>query len=349
MLIFFVLYFSANILSGHEAPFANIEDGNKKTKKYNQVPNDELIFEKLQAQEPAYFYSGSLRGKGHNELYANILISELKKNNIPVYVDYFTSAKAEFYDMTEKYQTCSRMTLEFKQYKQYFSNKRMYNKHLVIAVPHVIRSPYGKIAIHKDKINQVKKHFFKDTKIVNIKSLINDDQLKTTQLIGEYSGIAEHIYPNYLSNGTISQKFKKHVYEFVASDGIQIPLMLNGRRMDYAEMTRSNDYYINKLNFQNTLFLYDYSSLNPNQINLDNYIVDFYMCLGTDLKKLKKVIDIFSKKAKELRTNQDFINYILKKFHNDTNTPYVPAENNPFYKEMIILKKEIDSGYFDVP
>lgn len=322
-------------------------------KQYDQIPNDELIFAKYQATEPLFFPDGALKGRGYNEPIVNEYILASRGKGISTFVDYFTTAKSYFYQ-EHNYQICVSPVREFRIYKKIFqenkkNNYTFLNKKRLISIPDTFFPGLGKMAISKSKIGLISKHFYKNSKIINIKSLLDDERLKTIQIVGDGSGIRRYIYNNPENPDKILPQYKYRVYEFVASNAIQLTLMLKGKRMDWVDLTTlGGDFYMKQLRFENEMEFFSFSHIDPQFLTKDDLIVNYYSCHGNDLKKLQNQIDIINNTIKKYRTNYPFWEKVLKQYAKDVNIPYVAPEHFFDYQETFKRKKEIDRGDFDL-
>lgn len=112
------------------------------------------------------------------------------------------------------------------------------------SIPDSMGPVLARLAINKEKSSFVKKHFSSETKVVNIKSLLDDEKLRTIQVNNMSSGIAPYLYLDQERPESIKEKYSKRVYDFVANNAIQIPLMLNGKRMYWVDISIFGDFYI---------------------------------------------------------------------------------------------------------
>lgn len=323
-----------------------------KKKFYYQIPQDELILNKAQAMEPRDMFEGPLKGRGYGEPFTNHIILKLRQAGIDVYTDYFTNAKGGFYRKNIKYEKCSIRSKKFSSYKSivldYKKRNTQNGKFFVISIPHGLKSPIGLLGINPSKIPQVEKYKFAGTNIYNLKDILNDKELKTIHVTETGSAISEIIYANQ-NNRILLPQFKYRVYEFVASNAIQIPLMLRGKRMDWVDLSIYSDYYIKKLNItKDKIALLSYSTIQPSKITNDNYMIDYFECYGKNLAKLEKVINIINIETKQLRTNLSFWTKVLTNFANDFGIPYVSPLEFHDTSELFKLKTAIDRGDFDL-
>lgn len=319
-----------------------------------QVPRDKdiYIYAKIAAIEPMMIYESTLRGKGWAEPFINSFILELKKEKIPVYVDYFTTAKVEFYRTTSGYSMCSGKNMSVNNYKNKLAelkkNQYKYNdKFTLYSNINFISLPIGPMGISSKKRKLFEKHLWKNSLIYNILSILEDPSLYTIQITNQASMIAGNIYED--KKRIILDKYKKRVYDFVASNSIQVPLMLNANRMDYADLTYSGgDFYLKKLKIPDEKVKFAYaSSVHPDLIEKDNYRVSLISCQGYKLDKLKKIINIINKMNDKTRTNFIFWEQVLQQFSKDMQIPYLSPLDFSGTKYNFIFKKEIDRGDFD--
>lgn len=325
-----------------------------KNKEYERVPQNILVWAKYQAVEPVFMHSGPLRGHGFFEPYQNNLINSIRNSGIETYVNYFTVAKTYYYAQSNKYFICRDMNRPFSVYKKYIedtvkNNFKLMNKYQLFSIPINLRPPLSLLAVNAAKQKLFEKHMYPSSQIINIKSLINDPNLKTIQIEGMASGIMPYIYNHPEKDRTIKAKYKSHVYEFVASDTIQMVEMLNGFRMDYFDAQFSEDFHWNMLKKKKIEIKFlQYSHKEPSSITFDDYYVNVNRCEGEDLGKLKKVIQIINDRIVKMRGNYSFWSKVLKQFSIDTKTNYQPPEIFFFTKETFINKRKIQEGFFDI-
>lgn len=343
--------------------FANasyLTNANKNRKKYYQVPTDELIFGKIAAIEPIYIYEGKLRGKGLAEAQVDKMILKLRNSKIDLYVDYFTPAKSHFYYNQEGYEICSDFGVDLLGYRR---KKKLLKKNNfqtgpkrfeVMSIPNQIDPGSSKIAIRTVLLKDFERHKFKETNVYNIRSIIMDEKLKTVQAKDMWSVIYNIIYgiQDHTQSNNLNPIFKKRVYEFVASNYIQLILMLQGKRMDYVDISVVDDFYIKKLGISENVittipisFDHPLNNLDKKEDGLD---LAYIACSGPNLEKLKKVIGIINDVIKMTRTNEAFWEKTLVKFFKDVEMPYVSPQKYFATKFNFLNKKKIDSGYYDL-
>lgn len=328
---------------------------NTNTRKYDQVPKNTLIISKFQAVEPMWMFEQPLRGRGHVEAFQNTAINKLRQS-YEVYVDYFTVAKNVFYMNEKGYEICVISPRSIKEYKQIIldtktnNNKhKFFNKYMTISIPLFLQPSLGTLVVVKEKANELVKHRYKNSEIINIKSLIDDEKLKTIQIKDISGPIAKHAYfTTKLGLSKMKPQYTRRIYEFVSSNAIQIALMIKNRRMDWADITPFSDYYIKKLGYSSdSLVLLEFSEVDPATLTIEDTKVHFYRCLGKDLVKLQKIVRLINETTKKYRTNLEFWAQVLKQYAIDVNIPYVSPEKFYFYRENFKLKKEIDNSLFD--
>lgn len=319
-----------------------------------QVPKgkDALLFSKGAAYEPAFIYEGALRGKGYLENEVNIFILELKKKKIPVYVDYFTSSKNVFYKLTPGFKICAMQFRSLGKYKKIIqelteSKYQHEGKFMLNSFPYFVSGPTRTIGIAQKKRHLFSKHLWSNTNIYNIESLINDSNLYTTKITDRSTAIGRFIFDK---NYNIKEIYKKRVYDFVASNAIQITLMLNANRMDYAETGFENDFYAKQLKIgEDKIQFAEISFIHPKDFSIDENFVYYIECRGDNLKELELYISTINSVMKKFRGNYKFYEKVLKKFSQDLKIPYVAPEDFYGTKYTIKFKKEFDKGFFDLP
>lgn len=346
-----LLNFSISIL------YAEIDykSANINRKKYYQVPQNELIFGKLQANEPAFFFEGPKKGHGYQEPLENYYIQKVRNSGISVYVDYFTESKVMLYVSNPNYEICVLYGGPFSHYKNVIKksmeSKFVYDsKFRMQSIPVHLEPTRGRFAIKTSKLPLIKKYLYPGTQIYNVESIANDDQLKTIMITGAGSGFGPYFYDNFwkAESRTLKPGLKKRVYEFVASNSIQFILMLQGNRMDYAEVEAPIDFYKQKLKISdNEIVILNYSDKHPNLMTKDDLNIRYYNCFSKDLNKLKKVISIINSNAKNIRSNEAFWNEVLSNYAKDFDLPYTSPRDFYYTKEVFKNKKEFDAGFFD--
>lgn len=331
---------------------------NKNTKVYEQVPQGVLIWTKFQANEPQQIFSDNLRGRGWLEPLENHSILSLRKAGHEVNVNYLTTAKTLSYldpAVEGKYEMCGIRTRPFKTYK--FMKDKLIKEHSMkrnnyskLSIPVLILSPVERFAILPDKAHLIQPYLWPGTQIYNVKAILDDTRLKTAVIKSTYTAIKQYIYNDWTTDGNQELKkiYKFRVYEFVASNADQITLMLNGRRMDYAQMDDGN-FFMKKYKIpEEKIKFYEYSKVHPNQFTIDDKIIIFYLCNGPDSTILKKRISIINQSLKEVRTNYEFWKKVMDQFHLDTKSPLIDPKETYDLKEHFKLKNQIDQGMFDL-
>lgn len=321
---------------------------NKNTKVYEQVSQNVLIYSKYQAIEPRHFSDNPLRGKGFMEPVLNEIILKMRENKIEVYVDYFTSAKFGFYARTPGYEICGSANRTFRQYKKFIKQKYHGSKLLYVGRPLFFLSAVGTVAFGQKKRNLFAKHLWPRTNIYNTKSLLDDPELFTAQITASGTIIKEYIYTNTTDNILIP-KYRKNVYDFVASNAFQIPMMLKGKRFDWIDITTMSDFFIKKLNIgADIISLAPISNTHPDTHSIDDIIVTFPFCVGVHRNKMEMYIKLINEIVVKRRTNLNFWKAVLHNFAQDMEIPNDPPENFYYTKTMVEWKKEIDKGEFDL-
>lgn len=347
------LFFLISESFGQASYYTNANINFKKN--YYQVPTDEIIFAKIQAGEPNFFYKGPYKGKGRSEALFDKIILALRKENIRTYVDYFTGAKVhDFYDLNPLYTVCSTNGTIYSDYKQ---NKNKHDfvipdKYSHLAIPHSVRTPIMHFAIRTDKIPEIKEYQYPHSSVYSVKGIIHNPNLYTVYQMGSYSPISKYIFGvnSFTSNLSMPPEFKKRVYQLVASDAIQMIMMLRGNRMHYVDMTQYFDYHINLLNIgKDVMQLLEYSHKDPKDFTDDDLRVSMFNCTGP-LKNKKLIINtikIINKEVKKYRTNVDFISTSFEKYLKDTNQKIINYKDYPLYKLGLDYMKRLENGEFD--
>lgn len=104
LIIIISLNFAKDYLIDDEK--ANINDQKLLALNKVHLGNAALVWMKNTAFKPMHFYQGALLGKGWNEAIINSYILSLRKEKVPVYVDYFTNAKMGFYRKNPAHVVC---------------------------------------------------------------------------------------------------------------------------------------------------------------------------------------------------------------------------------------------------
>lgn len=352
-LIFVLINYDFALGSSKETYQLDFTMANKNRRSYDQVPKGELIWIKYSAGEPIYIYEGPLRGHGWIEQLDNAFINTIRAKGIAVYVDYFTPAKEMFYRDTPGYIACGNFNRSVKFYKNLYKtakkNQFKYkNKFEFYALPHHLWSPLGVIGIAKKKRHLFAKHLWPNTNVYNVKSILDDPNLYTTQITNTASSIREYVYLNSHTNLTIRPEYKKRVYEFVASNSVQITLMLNAGRMDYADMLFTNDFYVKQLKLPaDSIEFATQSNVHPDLLSKNDVHVEFLVCNGDNLEQIKNYVRIINPIIQKLRGNNHFWKTVLKQYFIDIDQPYISPEEFYYTKEAIRYKKELDNGDFD--
>lgn len=351
IIYFFLIHF--NLIHASNYIELDYEKANKNIRNYSQVPKNELIFIKYAAIEPVYFVEEPLRGKGWNEPLDNQIILGLRKHE-SVYVDYFTDAKEGFYRKTDGYEVCGYFSRTFGFYKKLFkeSKKRknfFHNKKELFSIPAILSPVYAIAGFAKEKRHLFEKHKFDGSDYYNIKSILNDKHLYTAQVTGQGGILKELIYIDPHLDLRIKPIYAKRIYDFVASNSIQLTLMLRANRMDWADMSWSIDFYANKLGIDSSVVSFNKVSIkNPKDFTFDDILMSFVVCNGKDLSQLKKRIGIINNVIKNVRQDDTFWERVMRNFAKHTQTSYVPPEEFYQTKEMIDKKKELNQGVFDL-
>lgn len=322
-------------------------------KEYYQVPMDEVIWSKFQAGEPHYFYKGPYKGKGWSEALDDKIILALRKENIKIYVDYFTTIKANaFYGANPNYTICSRFGEIYKNYKSVKNkNDVLQNKYAKLSIPLSIRWPIMQFAIRSNKVKTIQKYKYPHSNVYSVQSIINDPDLYTVYQSGTYTALTPYLFGVYLGqNNVINPKYKKRVYEFVASDAIQLIMMLRGNRMHYVDMTQYYDYHIKLLKIQKDVMeLFDYSHKDPREFIDDDLRVTAFFCRAPiqNKKIVDNAINIIDREVKKYRTNLDFISKSFKQYLLNTNQKIVDYKDFPFFKLGLDYMQRLEKGDFD--
>lgn len=353
----FMIYFSSVFsIYGIQIDYQQANKNDPKLLELGQVPRGKgiLVWMKNAAMEPSMIYEGKQRGKGFSEPFSNALILELRKFKIPVYVDYFTTAKGGFYRKTPGYTVCGTSSVSYRRYRQSFltlSEQKFRaegfdNKFTLISIPIRITYPVTLIGIAQKKRQLFSKHLWKNTDIYNIKSILDDANLYTTHITDQASIINQFIFDK---NGNLYPQYKKRVYDFVASNSIQITLMLNANRMDYADMRFDINFHAKKINIPEEKIQFAYASqVHPDTITSEDYYLGFLRCNSDDLQLIKRIMEIINPVIKNNRTNREFWEKVLKQFAIDFQVPYESPDTFYFTKDSMKMKKEMDSGKFDL-
>lgn len=287
----------------------------------------------------------------------NILINSTRKSGISTYVDYFTTAKFAFYNAQDGYENCSPTYGHWTLYKNIqerlkkhnYQNMANPNKFTVVSIPFAFSPAIGKFAINAKRINDIEKYKYKGTQIYNLKAILDDETLKTIQIQDQSSAIWRYVYPkNWQAESPIIKEYRKRVYRFVSSESIQVTLMLRGNRMDWTDMTLTNDFHLKILGIgEDTIKYLDFSHVPPIQNTEDFMQMSLMRCVGTDLNKLQIIIKTINHQIRKYRTNKVFWSQVLMNFSKDFNLPLESVEDFYHTKEAFIRKKQIDQGYFD--
>lgn len=373
MIYVYIIFFKF-LLKSH-AIDTNFDDLVKKTfannKKYDQVPKNVLIFARYASVEPLYFSSGPFKGHGPTEYKLNFMIQKLREQGIEVYVDYFTPAKASiFYEKQEGYEICRPVSRFYEYYINFLNKlKRNFNqedgKFKIHSLPYMIESTQAMLLIRKEDLTKYEKHLFKNSYFYNIKSILDDESLKTIQITGMSSRIRDFIYEKYDAN-ILKKKYKFRVYDFVASDGMQIPLMLRGFRMDWVDSSISRDYNMNIVNidslekiencknkpncnpgFTSQLMPIFALSQAPGIISNDNINLATIRCSGNNLKKLKKIMKVINTEIKRQRQDKKIIEKIHRAASLKRNVPYESLEKDPYAIDYLKNFKKLKDGEYD--
>lgn len=324
-------------------------------KQYSQVPQNELIFAKKQAVEPMYFYKGKLKGLGWVEALEKEIILDLRRSKFDVYVDYFTPAKTGFYLSKKQYILCTLTNTEINRYRR--SLRPSNDSYILKSIPFLFFTNTPKFAILKNKIPYIEKYKYPGTQIYNIKNILDDENLKTIQVEKMTSSIFRYIYEDlyfqdrnsFTKEAFLKKNYKKRIYQFVASDAFQIPLMLQGERMDWVDLLIWSDFYFKKLDISSSkISILNYSIENPKLPYEDtSFKIATIVCKGKSKIDIHNIIDRVNNIIKKYRTNLVFWTKVLKDFARDTETSY---ESPMEFERLMInfkLKKEIDAGKFD--
>lgn len=349
-LIFTILFFPFSLMA-EKIIIPDYTLANKNISRYDQVPENEIIMAKHQALEPAAFFQGPMRGHGYDEPNININIMSLRNAGFKVYVDYFTHAKIQFYHLAPKYTICvsnlrSRQILKQLVEESKLTNKKKGEKKILYSYARTLRSPYGTIAVLKTNMHKFTKHLYPGTNIYNFKAILDDPDLYTVQVKDAHSGLLNYIYADK-NKSNIKLEYKKKVYEFVASNSVQLILMLKGRRMHWADNTVIGDFYIHQLKLTNLIETIPYSHVHPDQLTIDDTQVLYTRCSGPNLSKLEKVIKIINENAKKSRLNEEFFTSVNKQYAKDFNLPYIGPKEFYHTKESFRYKEELEKGVFD--
>lgn len=321
---------------------------NKNTKGYDQVPQNELIVAKYQAAGPRYFSDFPLRGKGFIEPLINEMILKLRANKIDTYVDYFTTAKFGFYLSNPSYEICAGSTRTLLQYKNLLKQKQQGPRLYYYGIPYYLLPAVGVVALGQKKKHLYSKHLWPNTDVYNTKSLLNDPDLFTAQITASTSSIKEYIYLNEIDSMILRPEYKRNVYDFVASDAIQIPLMLKGKRMDWVDMSMFNDFYIKKLKIgPEEIILAPLSNSHPNSLSINNIKVVFPFCVGKNHKIMSQALKVMNDISKKRRTNLKYWTAVIKQYAKDMDIPYQDPQLFYYTKTNFEWKKELDRGDFD--
>lgn len=323
-------------------------NANKNRKQFYQVPKNYLIFAKYQGVEPHWLYKGELRGKGNLEPLFDELILTLRKNNIDTYTDYFTPAKSTFYRTDPQFEICNISGSNFEKYKRATKMSYVSGKYHSNSIPHLIRPAIGFFGILSSKTSSIEKYKYPGTQVYSVKGILDDPNLYTVQVKNMSSEISSYVYENQHTD--VSPLYKRRVYEFVASDGIQVTLMLQGRRMHWVDLRQYEDYFLKKLKIgPETIAYLPYSHKNPLEFTDEDLRVSFFNCNGpmNSKNKIDKIIKILNSVIKKRRTDLDYWTKNLKAFHKADQSPYVPPSESSNLKLNFERKKEIDEGKFD--
>lgn len=328
---------------------------NKKTQVYYQVPKNEFIFAKKQAHEPKFFPGTKDRGFGYDEPMLNEMINSLRDSGISIYSDYFTLAKIEFYTNHQDYSICRPSRNNYKHYEDRYINRKtkpyLGKKYFRLSIPYKIYPPIGFLGVFRNKLPAIEKHYYSESKVINIESLINDETLKTVQVNDTGSAIVRFIYSDIYMHTGIKNEYKKRVYIFVASNADQLTYMLNANRMDYVDMTYYGDFYQKKLGFEKKIAFVPFSffgdpKLFPKLNDKDKIMLDAIFCYGENINELNKIISVINNKIKEFRTNYNFLSKVLMDYSQRFSLPYTPPEQFYDFKVTLELKKKLDQGFF---
>lgn len=322
---------------------------NKNHPEYEQVPQKTLLWHKYQAQEPLFFPTRPLKGRGSMEPLSNEIILSLRKHGIETYVNYYTSAKAMFYSITPNYEVCTWRMSEKKNYQNIAAELKLKGdegKKVNATIPFLFLPSLGRFMVLNTKLNDIKKYLYSGSKdVYNFKDLILDENLKTVIIVGAGSVMSSYVRGK---NQILLPQLKKRVYEFVPSEAIQLTLMLNGKRMDWVDMTFYGDYDAKKLGLSQKMSLLNYTNnIDPSQLSRENDKVMFYLCLGDNSAKINKIINIANESIKKLRTNKAFWTSVLRQFAIDTKSDYIAPEDYYYTKLAMKYKTDIDAGLYD--
>lgn len=355
-LIILSLIFHVNITSATDKIIEiDYVKANINLKNHPQVPKGVLIWTKQAAYEPVWFAQGPMKGHGWREPLDNHIIKNLRKH-FEVDVNYFTTAKMESYHyplVAGQYEVCSGTTVNWKTYEEFFKTPQNTKNYYYFSIPLRVIIPIDKFAIRTEKIPAIKKHLYPNSSVYNLKALLDDEKLKTIQVINFASGIYQYVYSSIkfmVGEKILLPKYKYRVYEFVSSNAEQIPLMLRGKRMDWADVKYQNDFYFNLFKIgPEVVQIFDYSPVHPDKITKDDLILSVVRCNNPDKNKLAKIMNIINTSIKETRTNYAFLQKIMQQYSKDfPHMPYVDPKEFYLLKYMMQEKMAIDRGDFDL-
>lgn len=352
-LLLFYLLLQYHLVYSKDIDYIN---ANINKKNYQQVPKNVLIVGKYQAYGPGWLVEGELRGYGYEEAYYNTLINQLRLNEATigdVYVDYFTVAKHGFYRNNDGYEICSVRTRPFKQMKiiakdQKINNYKYLNKYLLYSKAYAIQPHFGILAFRKKNSSRFDQFYFDNSKIINIRKLMNDESFKTIQVTNSAGVVREIAYTFGHGEWKLIPSFKKRVYDFVSSNAVQITEMLKHDRMDWADFTFYGDYYAQKLNYMND-FTFVHFLLTPiHELTMDDLNTVYVFCVSENLSKLKKVMKIINTTIIKYRTNEVFWDEVSKKYTEKLKISPLKKEEMFSIKENFNYKTQLDQGIFDI-
>lgn len=355
LLIFFIFLHKIGIAHDNTKIEIDYVKASKNSKKYYQVPQNTIIWAKFQDEAPTYFYNGPLRGHGYFEAFENYFINLIRKQGKEVYVDYITKSKFMFYAINSNYEVCSNSIFYYNVYKKLINediknNLKAYDRFRVRSLTFGIRSAIGKLGILSDKKKYIEQYKFPSTDIYSIKKILDDENLKTTMINGTNNAISDYIFKDPIVGDMLKKEYMKRIYLFVASDSIQSTLMLNGRRMDWVDLTYDDGYYLKQLKIPNDkITLLPFAQIHPSTLKKDDNLVSHFVCYGKNIAKIKKVMKIINDNMKNIRTNYSFWETVLKQFAKDAQIQYESPERFFGTRETFKFKKDVDSGYFDYP
>lgn len=284
------------------------------------------------------------------------MINSIRSNGIPVYVDYFTPAKRSHYVSNEGYEICYTFFQSAKLYKALKTdlikkNYKYYDRFKIVSTPMLVLNPVATLGVLPNQLKNIDKYKFPNSEVYNLKGILDDPNLYTIQVKSMASPHHQFVYgkrSNSLREPELLKIYRKRVYEFVASNLDQVPLMLRGKRMHWTDLGPLPEYFIQKYKITPENFIQiKASAIAPQELKLDDELVYYNICVGQDFQKLQKIEKIINEKILKLRTNRLFWDQVVKDFAKNTNLKYQSLDDFSIRRETFKYEKELKAGLFD--